>query len=239
MTVIHGKNTRVYVEGYDLSNKFDAVSNEVDITEHETTGFGVDSKTYMAGLVDARLTAEGFWDTDTSNNNLTDDVLSAELAAGDSVWCVMYADTAVGDRGLGIQAIQSSYGQTSKVSEVTRVKADAQSQVAFDAIQTLHVKAQRTTDGNGSSLDNGTSSSNGGVGYLQVFSATGGNAITVKIQHSTNDIDWNDLITFTAATGITAERVTTTGTVNRYVRAAWTHETPPGAATFFVGFGRK
>ena len=239
MAVPHGKATRVYVAGYDLSAKLDGGSPQAEVDEHETTGFGVDSKTFIPGLTDSRLSGEGFWDTDLADDNLTDDILSANLAADGVKVCAMLSAATIGDRGYGIQAIENAYGQKSEQGGVTRVNFEARSQVGFDAIQVLHVKATRTTDADGSALDNSASSANGGVGYLQVFAATGGNAATILIEDSPDDAVWSTLVAFVAVTAVGAQRIAVTGTVDRYLRASWTHASPPGSVQFFVAFGRE
>jgi hypothetical protein len=88
------------------------------------------------------------------------------------------------------------------------------------------------------------SSANGGAGYLSVSALTlgGYTSVTVVIRHSTDDITFADLITFTAVTAApTAERKTVTGTINKYTL---TRHTFNGAGTgqsitFAAGLGRS
>lgn len=69
----------------------------------------------------------------------------------------------------------------------------------------------------GASFDSGAGTTNGLQAYLHVTSFTG-TSVTVKIQHSTNNSTWSDLVSFTAATGKGTERKTVAGTVSRYLR---------------------
>jgi len=240
MTVPHGKSTKVYAAGYDLTSYLSSVQPSAESEVSETTAFGSDSRTYIVGLMDATLTTQGFWESDHSNDDASDDVLSSLLASDGSKWVVLPPGDSFGNQGYGFQAIETKYEQDSPVKDAVTVSADAQSQVGFEAIKVLHVKGAETTDGNGSSLDNTDPTTNGGVGYLQLFSAESGNAITVKVQHSTDASSWSDLITFTAADDRTTQRTAVSGTVNRYLRASWTFASSPSTgATFFVGFGRK
>ena len=100
----------------------------------------------------------------------------------------------------------------------------------------------RTSTGTGSNLDNSTSSSGGGVGYFQALSLTGSGSLTGKVAHSTDGTTFADLITFTACTAELAstagQRSTVTGTVNRYLRAAWTISGFT-STNLFVGFKRS
>jgi hypothetical protein len=58
------------------------------------------------------------------------------------------------------------------------------------------------------------------------------------IQHSTNNVDWVDLVTFAQIAGGAedSEVIEVTGDVYRYLRATWTIS---AAATFFVAFARR
>jgi len=100
----------------------------------------------------------------------------------------------------------------------------------------------RTATGTGSNLDNSTSSANGGVGYFQALSLTGSGSLTGKVAHSSDGTTFADLITFTACTAALAttagQRSTVTGTVNRYLRAAWTISGFT-STNLFVGFKRN
>ena len=75
----------------------------------------------------------------------------------------------------------------------------------------------------------------GATGFLHVTQFSGTNA-TVTIQDSANDSTFGTLVAFTAATGLTSEKVTVAGTVERYVRInlAGTFTT----ITFVVSFAR-
>jgi len=61
--------------------------------------------------------------------------------------------------------------------------------------------------------------------------------VTVKVQHSSDNLTYADLITFSNVTAAGAQRATVTGTVNRYTRVTYTATS--GTATFVVGFGRS
>lgn len=90
---------------------------------------------------------------------------------------------------------------------------------------------------NGTSVDNAAASTNGLVAMLHV-TATASGSWTLKVQHSTNDSTWADLITFSAnGSAITSERGTSSGTVNRYLRFQATRTA--GTSTFWVTAARQ
>lgn len=100
----------------------------------------------------------------------------------------------------------------------------------------------RTATGTGTSLDNASSSASGGVAYFQALDVTGTpGSLVGKVAHSTDDSSWADLITFTSHTTDLAttagQRSTVSGTVNRYLRAAWTVTTFT-STNLFVAFKR-
>ena len=81
-------------------------------------------------------------------------------------------------------------------------------------------EATQSSAGSTSSKDDGASTASGLAAYLHIIDINTGTP-TFKIQDSPNDSDWTDLVSFTAvANGAepAAERVTVTGTVNRYLR---------------------
>ena len=83
--------------------------------------------------------------------------------------------------------------------------------------------ASKTTNASaasGTGVDNAASSANGCVAYLEAMSLVSGTCV-VKVQHSTDNVTFTDLITFTSVTtaGVPfAQRSTASGTINRYLR---------------------
>lgn len=94
--------------------------------------------------------------------------------------------------------------------------------------QLLAVGASVSSSSDLGSLDNGASSANGAIAVLHVtrsVGAMGSNSWTIKIQHSSNDSSFSDLLTFSAnGTAVTSEwdETSATGTVNRYTRVRFT-----------------
>lgn len=82
-----------------------------------------------------------------------------------------------------------------------------------------------TTATNGASLDTTASADFGAQAYLHVFAVTG-TSVTVTIQDSADDVNFTPVtgLAFTAATGITTQRLATanTATIRRYLRVATT-----------------
>lgn len=92
-------------------------------------------------------------------------------------------------------------------------------------VQLTAGKRADTTATNGTGFDTTASAAFGAQAYLQVFAFTG-TSVTVKVQDSADNVSFADVtgLTFTAATGITSERLATanTATIRRYLRVATT-----------------
>ncbi len=93
----------------------------------------------------------------------------------------------------------------------------------------------------------GGASSNGAVGQLHVLAIDGGTSptVTVTIQHSSDNITFTPLISFTSmgvpavgAAGSLRIKLPSTTTVNAYVQATWTTTGAPTAVQVMCGFAR-
>lgn len=82
----------------------------------------------------------------------------------------------------------------------------------------LYPDTSLTATINAASVDNGASSASGALAHIHVTASDGG-TWAFKVQDSSNDSDWSDLITFSAdGTTATAERGDVAGTVDQYLR---------------------
>jgi hypothetical protein len=98
----------------------------------------------------------------------------------------------------------------------------------------------RTSTGNSASVDNSSSSASGGSGYLQISAMSGTSpTLAAVLQHSTDDTTFATLGSFTMAGSIGAERLTVSGTVNRYIRVnATIGGSSSPSVTYTVAFSR-
>jgi len=89
------------------------------------------------------------------------------------------------------------------------------------------------------SVDNAASTSNGGAAYILCTALSGGGTLTVTVEESANDSDWDTLVAMTALSVIGSEVKEVAGTVNRYLRISWVLTGTDPSATFFVAFARR
>lgn len=227
---IHGKAAVVYQDGNDLTGYLRSVSNSAEVETAESTTFADDDKTYVVGMADATISAEGLFDATFDGN------LSAITGTGaKSLWSVYPGGDAIGLPGRGYSLDVTSAERTAEVGDVVMVSLEGQSSVGTEPVISHHALAQRTASGTATAVDGAASSANGGVGYIHATAASG--TVTVKVQHSSDNVTYADLITFTNVTAAGAQRSAVAGTVNRYTRVTYTATS--GTATFVVGFGRS
>jgi hypothetical protein len=97
----------------------------------------------------------------------------------------------------------------------------------------------KVATGTGLATNNGASTASGGAGYFHVTAKSGTSpTLDVKIQDSADDTTYADLLTFTQATGLTGERKTVSGTVDQYLKIAYTIGGTDPSFTFMVSFAR-
>ena len=94
-------------------------------------------------------------------------------------------------------------------------------------------------DTTSTSVDNSASTSAGGGGFMQGTAASGFSGFVGKVRHSADDVTYSDLVSFTDDVSAPfAERVTVSGTVNRYLSFTGII-TGTGSITVFCGFSRS
>lgn len=233
-----GTDTKLYINGYDLTAFFRNSDTQRSAGAYDTSVYGVGSKQYIAGLKDGRVSLDGIFDGDAAAN---DAVLAAALGVNDAILLRYPQGDALGNAGQGCAGIVVGHnsqapvdGVVSNMAEIQASKAGVERVKSLLALSTL---SAGTT--NGTSIDDAAGSTAGASGFVEATAVGGGfTTATIKIQHSTDNAVWVDLITFTAITAARAkERLTVTGTVNRYIRHTTT--ATGGTITATVAFHRN
>ena len=248
-TFVHGKGTGVLLDQYNLSEYFNSADVAQTIDVAETTSFTASSKSYIVGLQDATLSLSGLYSQDAGGS---DAVLSGILGTATTPLVTVAFDTGtIGNRCVTGRVHETNYSISNPVADVSSVTADFNASTDAVSNQTygLHGGVMLTTGasiafgslGDLASVDNGASSSSGAMAVLHVTANNiAGGTTTIKVQHSTDDVTFADLITFTAvgASSLTKQLSPVTGTVNRYVRATASTAGSSGSITFNIGFAR-
>jgi hypothetical protein len=233
MAFVAGKGARVLLGAFDLSAYLKNAGVTLTKDTLETTTFTDSARDYIEGLKSGTATLSGLFDG-------ADDTQDEQVQAAFGSPSVTNALVALGGLTIGVPGYagrvwDSQYEQGASFDGLVTFGASLAVDGGLERAISLHALAAETGTANYASVDNTASSANGGAGYIFV-TAQSGTAGVVKIQHSTDNMTWVDLITFSSLSGTSSTRTAVTGTVNRYVRAALT--TASTSITFQVSFAR-
>jgi hypothetical protein len=212
---VHGKNTKVFINGRHLSSEFDSFDLTKTADTADGSHFDAASKEFEGGQTSASLNLGGlFLDTATAA-----DAVLADAIGDASVWCVFPEGDAAGKAGHCVVGKNTSHQVMSTRDDLARITAACQGETAERIISLLTLSTVTST-GTGATHDNGASSANGGAIVLQATAVTG--SVLAKVEHSADGTSWADLAAFAAVSTVGAQRVAVAGTINRYTRIAYT-----------------
>lgn len=236
----HGKDTKVLIGTLDASPYFTGYDSDGSVESAETTTFGAQRKTRMAGQGDGSASLQGLWDGSVS---AIDERLSAALGIDTILTAGRTGLDAIGARAELLKALTANYQRTSPVGGVCTISASLEGNGGLDNGVCLHPLGAETATGNSASHDHGAATSNGGVAHLHVTAKAGtAPTLAVKVQHSADDAVWVDLATFATlndALGVERVEVAAGTTVNRHTRATRTIGGTTPSWTHAVAFARR
>jgi hypothetical protein len=237
-TFRHGKRTVVLMNGTDMSPYLNEATQTQSIETAETTTFADDDKTYITGLGDGTISTSGLFDSTAGASN---DVLSGAIGQEDNTFTVLPEGATKGARSVIANGQLTSYDVTSPVADVVAISAEIQADGGLFTGFALNGLTSTGTSASLTSVNTGGSSSGGGLFNLHVTANTRDGAATVKVQHSADDATWADLVTFSSisASATDGESITSTGTVNQYLRATHTLAGSSGSITYHVSAARR
>jgi len=237
-TFRHGKKTAVLLNGTNMSPFLNEATTTQEIETAETTTFGDQDKTYIVGLADGTISTSGLFD---STAGASDAVLSGIIAQDDNTFTVLPEGATAGSRSIIANGQLTSYEISSPVADVVAISAEVQADgglyhgVALNGLQVI------SASGVSASADNAVPTGNGALANLHVTANDRNGATTIKVQDSADGSTWADLITFTnvSASTTVGESITSTGTVNRYLRAEHVPAGSSGSVTYHVSIARR
>lgn len=235
-----GRFAKVWIDGYQLTSQTRDIATTTKYDEIEIGAYNSDAKQYISGRAEGEVAIDGFFDT-----SLAGTIHEAlKTVAADSIVGVAYGNNAapvIGDIAGAMPVHKTNYTVSSELDGVIGVNATLKSLgYPFEWGVLLADVTGASADGNTTAVDNAALSSNGASAYLFITEISASDTCVFKVQHSTNNSTWVDLITFTAnGSAITAERATVAGTVNRYVRVLYDVTDTGVSISFAVIFCRK
>lgn len=240
MAFAHGRNGRVYINGFDISAFLKQAGGGATVQMLDTTAFGTtDDMTFIPSLKKATMKMNGMLDETAVTGIGT--LLEAAFGAANSIFTLVPSSgDVIGQACFGFSANLGTYNLDTSVGGIGKLDAEATSNYGWERLIIHHAMTTEVATATGAAQDNGAASTNGGVGFLQVPDITGITALDVVIQDSADgSTGWATILTFTSVTADRAkQRVAITGTVRRFTRYVATF-TGAGSAQFHVGFGRK
>lgn len=234
---IHGKDSVVLYDQYNLSAYLNSIGANASVDVPETTAFGDEARTYIPGLKEGTISTEGMFDGSAS---AIDELFAAALGSASEQVVTVSFNSSEGAGARLIKAQKTSYEISSPFDGVVSVTAESQGDEGVDLGVNLSGLTTFTATGNGTAQDNGAATTNGGVGHLHVTANSHSSTADFKIQSSADNASWADLVTFTqvSAGTETSERVVVTGSVPRYLRAVRTLA-GTGNITATIAFARR
>lgn len=207
-----------YVHGADLSGDVGSIDNAGSPRNTlEVTGLDKSAVERIMLYGNGEMTWNN-WFNDASGQSHP---ILAALPTTDIV-VVWALGLAIGDAAAFMVAKQVNYdptgGDDGSLSSTAQALCNG-SPLEWGTMLTAGLITHSTAT-NATSEDNGASTASGLAGVLEVKSIAGG-TITLTIEDSTNNSSFSTLKAFTnVSSAPTAERVTVSGTVNRYLRIA-------------------
>jgi hypothetical protein len=237
-TFRHGKRTVVLMNGTDMSPFLNEATETQTIETAETTTFADSDKTYITGLADGTVSTSGLFDSSAGASN---DVLTGAIGQEDNTFTVLPEGATAGARSVIANGQLTSYDVTSPVADVVSISAEIQADGGLFSGFALNGLTDTGTSASLTGINTGGSSSGGGLFNLHVVANTRDGAATVKVQHSADNVTWVDLVTFSSISASVkdGESITSTGTVNQYLRAAHSLAGSSGSITYHVSAARR
>lgn len=218
------KNITFLANGYSLADALKSFSVEADSEEIDSTVLANDFRSYEQGFKSGTLNATGIFDHDPVLLDKIHDVFSAAFADSTDVLITASLGTVtVGEPAVMLTGAEVKYEVPAPLGQLIMSNANFRSKNGINFGRWLMKSQLDAGTTNGTSIDNGAATTNGGVfqAHLQNDDATD---VDVKVQHSTNNSTWVDLAGATAlnlsdpnaaGSGIVAKGVT----INRWLRA--------------------
>jgi len=213
-----GLAQKFFAGAYDLSGDISAINNcSTPVGVLDVTSIDMSATDRLQGLVSGNLAFNAFFNDASGAAHAA---LRVPTAGAPVSW---FLGQTVGDPAFMAQIAQFSYDPSRDADGALSFD------VVFDTYSTLPVWGviltagldRDTTGASTATLDQGAQTTAGAEAILHVTSFTGSN-FTATVQDSANGSDWGTLVAFTQVTDVGSERVTVSGTVERYVRVTTT-----------------
>mgnify|MGYP000462805727 CR=1 FL=1 len=220
-----GLGQQIFVHGYDLSGDIATIDNAGSPRNLlDITAINASATERLVGLSDGNISVSSWFNDSTEQEH---DALSG-LVTTDRIVTWAFGATR-GDVAACLVAKQLNYDGSRGTDGSLSFSVDTQADgISLDWCNTLTTgKETHSSAGSSTSRDDGAGTTAGMVAYLEITDCDSGTP-TVTIQESSDNGSsdaWVNVLSFSAvgyASAPTAERVTSSGTVERYLRITTT-----------------
>lgn len=235
MARIVARNATILMDGVDLTGRSNSVRITFSTEAPEVTAFRESFRTRLsAGLQDAEMTVDGFYDTGA-------DGLDAQLSnyrGASAVFAFFPRAPEPGQRGKAFGGILTSYEINAATAEAVATTISVTSEGWFVHGRSL---GEYTDTGGasatGSSVDFGAPSGSG-FATLHVLGLDLGGAtyLGASLQHSSDGTTWVTLLEFSPATASGFGDYQVFSSASRYRRLKWGFSPSTGTSVHLVGF---
>jgi hypothetical protein len=196
---------------------------------------GLAGTSYAPGLKSGQIALAG--PQDSTGQSLHSELLNTAAADNALQLTVLPDGDAVGKWAMFATLDVTDHATDASVTDAVSFSATSIADESVDMGFVLHALGAETADADGTSVDRGVgvSTTLGLVAAVHVTAYSGLTSLELKIQHSTDNSSWSDLVSFTSITGVGNQivKVATGTTVNRYLRTV-TDVTGTGSVTFLA-----
>lgn len=238
MTFRHGTGAKFYYHTLDFTDYVEEVDPAFERELAEYAPLSASWKSSLPGLRSATISLSGLYDS------TADKMAATAWAVFDGTTVRPFAYLPDGDAISNVAYCGESLVSSENIpasNDVLRFPVAVIGTDHFDRCAVLHTLSEETETEAESSLDGVAASNYGCVAYLLCSAVSASDTLDVKLEHSTNNSDWDDLLTFTqlAAAGSEVKTVAAgAASVRQYVKVSWTIAGADTAMTFFVAWHR-
>ena len=233
MSKLIGKDLKLILDGYDISGDENALTLDEMADELDSTAFGDSAHNFTLGLYQATTGINGYFNPATNrNHDRLKSLLGSNTGGVFSAFMGQGASPAIGDPAWGIIYVESKYSVNGSPPAMIATQAmlagRGSARVANWGAVLKNGIATTNTSSTNAAVNNTAASANGGSGMLHVLGAMTTGTAVIVIEHSTDDITYVTLVTFTvdgSAIAGEVQNVAAGAAVRQYVRARHTLST--------------
>lgn len=243
MSFLPGSSVRVLVDEKEVSSEVSGVSVAFQRAMSEVTVIGQTAgqaaANFVPGLMSGTLTLRGPQTVDPTTG-LTAEIATAIGVDNAFLMTALPDGVAIGKPALSVIGDPTDYAVDASVTDAVAFSLTAQADESVEMGFVLAALQAYTADAlTGTAVDRGASpltpTTHGLVGFLHVSAFSGFSGVVVKIQHSSDNVSYADLVTFATVAAVGQQRIVIPNgtTVNRYLRTS-IDVTGSGSVTLLV-----